>query len=115
MQLADHSSVMQTSRYGGRHGPARGAGGGDPRRPENDHRQHAIPGGQAVQGPGCTVPVTAPSEIPPAVAEIVTVSPSARNVLVVPSGSASGRLPPQVSSSSEPSRSGSSPDTVPDA
>src|SRR5829696_8617939 len=114
MQLADHTSVMQTSGYGGRLGPTRGAGGGDPRR-SGDRPQHAIPGGQAVQGPGCTVPVTAPSEIPPAVAEIVTVSPSARNVLVVPSGSASGRLPPQVSSSSEPSRSGSSPDTVPDA
>src|SRR5690606_10587466 len=60
-----------------------------------------------------TFPVTSPRLTPPAVARIVTVSPSWRNVLVSPLLSLRGSAPFQVSSISEPRSSRRPPGTVP--
>ncbi len=66
-------------------------------------------------GAGRIVPATSPSSTSPARPRSTTVSPSSRNVLVLPSPSMIGCAPLRVSSISEPSLPGSGPEIVPDA
>src|SRR6266568_5892507 len=56
-----------------------------------------------------------PPYAPAARPRIVTVSPSARYVRVLPSASVTGSAPPWLSSRNEPTRSGSGPEIVPEA